>query len=79
MKILRLGSSNVWLASGVVRRPPKQKDFQILRRWIVERTFSWLGRYRCLARDYEHQTSSSESMVYIASIHRPLRPLSCKT
>ena len=64
----------------VVRRSPKAKGFQILpRRWVVERTFSWLGRYRRLARDYEHQTLSSESMVYIASIHRSLRAFSCKT
>jgi len=64
----------------VVRRPPDAKGFQVLpRRWVVERTFSWLGRYRRLARDYEHQTLSSESMVYIASIHRSLRALSCKT
>jgi len=64
----------------VVRRPPHAKGFQILpRRWVVERTFSWLGRYRRLARDYEHQTLSSESMVYIASIHRMLRSLTCKT
>ena len=46
---------------------------------VVERTFGWLGRYRRLARDYEHQTLSSESMVYIASIHRMLRLLSCET
>ena len=64
----------------VVRRPPHAKGFQVLpRRWVVERTFSWLGRYRRLARDYEHQTSSSESMVYLASIHRSLRLLACKT
>ena len=64
----------------IVRRPPHAKGFQVLpRRWVVERTFSWLGRYRRLARDYEHQTLSSESMVYIASIHRSLRWLSCKT
>ena len=64
----------------VVRRPPDAKGFQILpRRWVVERTFGWLGRYRRLARDYEHQTLSSESMVYIASIHRMLRLLNCET
>lgn len=64
----------------IVRRPPDTKGFQVLpRRWVVERTFGWLGRYRRLARDYEHQTLSSESMVYIASIHRMLRLLSCKT
>lgn len=47
-----------------VCRPPDAKDFQILpRRWIVERTFAWFGRYRRLARDYDHQTRFSESMV----------------
>lgn len=64
----------------VVRRPSNAKGFQILpRRWVVERTFGWLGRYRRLGRDYEHQTLSSEAMVYLASIHRLLRLLSCKT
>lgn len=64
----------------VVRRPPDAKGFQILpRRWVVERTFAWFGRYRRLSRDYEHQTLSSESMVYIASIHRMLRLLTCET
>ncbi len=64
----------------IVRRPPKAKGFQLLpRRWVVERTFAWLGRYRRLGRDYEHQTLSSEAVVYIASIHRMLRLLSCET
>jgi len=64
----------------IVRRSDDMKGFQVLpRRWVVERTFGWLGRYRRLARDYEHTTSSSESMVYVASIHRMLRLLSCQT
>jgi putative transposase len=63
----------------VVHRPPDTKGFQILpRRWVVERTFGWLGRYRRLGRDYEHQILSSESVVYIASIHRMLRLLACE-
>jgi len=37
-------------------------------RWVVERTFGWLGRYRRLSRDFEHTVSSSEAMTYIASI-----------
>ena len=58
----------------IVRRLGDVKGFQVLpRRWVVERTFGWLGRYRRLARDYEHTTSSSESMVYIASIRRMLK------
>lgn len=64
----------------IVHRPPGAKGFQLLpRRWVVERTFGWLGRYRRLARDYEHQTLSSESMVYLASIHRMLRLLTSDT
>ena len=64
----------------VVRRSPDVKGFQVLpRRWVVERTFGWLGRYRRLGRDYEHQTRSSEAMVYIASIHRMLRLLTSDT
>jgi putative transposase len=59
-----------------VHRPPETKGFQLLpRRWVVERTFGWLGRYRHLGRDYEHQALSSEAMVYLASIHRMLRLL----
>ena len=60
----------------IVYRPPEARGFQLLpRRWVVERTFGWFGRYRRLSRDYEHQTLSSQSMVYLASIHRMLRLL----
>jgi putative transposase len=45
-------------------------------RYVVERTFSWLGRYRRHSRDYERFTGSSAAMVRISSIHRMLRRLS---
>ena len=58
----------------VVRRPADAKGFTVLsRRWVVERSFGWLGRYRRLCRDFEHTTISSEAMVYLASIRRTLR------
>ena len=58
----------------IVRRSDKVKGFEILpHRWIVERTFGWLGRYRRLARGFEHTVSSSASVVYIASIRRMLK------
>jgi putative transposase len=58
----------------IVRRSDKAKGFAVLpHRWIVERTFGWLGRYRRLSRDFEHTVSSSESVVYIASIRRMLK------
>ena len=58
-----------------MRRSDKAKGFEILpHRWIVERTFGWLGRYRRLSRDFEHTTvSSSEAVVYIASIRHMLK------
>jgi putative transposase len=44
-------------------------------RWIVERTFAWLGRYRRLSKDYEQLLVNSQGMVYLASIHRFLHCL----
>lgn len=43
--------------------------FQVLkRRWVVERTFGWLMRYRRLARDYERTTANAEAMIYWATV-----------
>jgi len=54
--------------------PRHSKGFQVLpHRWIVERTFGWLGRYRRCARDYEHTLTSSEAFVYLASSRRMLK------
>lgn len=64
----------------IVRRPEGSRGFVVLpRRWVVERTFAWLGRYRRLSKDFEHQVASSEAMVYLASIHRMLRLLAAET
>lgn len=58
----------------VVGRPPGARGFQVLpHRWVVERTFGWFGRYRRLARDYEHTIAASEAMAYLASIRRTLK------
>ena len=56
---------------------PKKKDgFKVLKfRWIVERTFAWLGRSRRLSKDYEHTTSSSETWIFIAMTQLMLRRL----
>lgn len=57
----------------VVKRSEAQKGFKLLpRRWVVEHTFAWLGRYRRLSKDYECCAKSSEAMVYLASIRRLL-------
>ena len=58
----------------IVSRPSDTKGFVILpRRWVVERTFAWLGNYRRLSKDYEENIPSSESMIYLASIHRMIK------
>ena len=58
----------------IVRRSDDLKGFHVLpRRWVVERTFGWLGRYRRLSRDFEHTVLCSEAMIYIASIRRMLK------
>ena len=60
----------------IVSRPPGEKGFVLLpRRWVVERSFAWLGNYRRLSKDYEENTLASEGMIYLASIHRMLRRL----
>ena len=58
----------------IVKRPAEQRGFQVQpKRWIVERTLSWLNPFRRLSKDYETTTESSESMIKIAHIHVLLR------
>lgn len=46
------------------------KGFEVLPcRWVVERTFAWLGKYRRLSKDYEALPKVSEAFLYVASIH----------
>ena len=60
----------------IVSPLPSQKGFAVLpRRWVVERTFAWLGNYRRLSKDYEECLRSSEGMIYLASIHTLLKRL----
>ena len=53
----------------VVKRPDKDLHrFKILpKRWIVERTFGWLSKFRRLSKDYEFRTENSETMILIAA------------
>jgi putative transposase len=60
----------------IVKRPTGVKGFQRLPwRWIVERTFGWLGRYRRLSKDYEYLPRTSEAMIRVAMIHLMIRRL----
>jgi putative transposase len=71
-----LVKSGVGYRIEVVGRPAGSKGFvKLPRRWVVERTFAWLGRYRRNSRDYEYYTGTSESMIRISSIHRMLKLL----
>ena len=59
--------------------PPPMPAFTVLkRRWVVERTFAWLGRYRRLSKDYEYLPKSSETMIYLAMSGLMLRRLALK-
>ena len=54
----------------IVKRGGDAVGFAVLpKRWIVERTFAWLGKYRRLSKDYETLTESSESMIRVAMIN----------
>lgn len=52
------------------------RTFVVLpRRWVVERTFAWLGRSRRLSKDYEALCETSQTFVFIAMIHLMARRL----
>ena len=60
----------------VVKRVEGLKGFHVLpKRWIVERTFGWLNRYRRLSKDDEFLTQTSETMIRVAMIHLMIRRL----
>jgi putative transposase len=60
----------------IVKRSDDAKGFELLHhRWIVERTFAWLGRFRRLSKDYEALIETSEAMIRIAMIRLMIRRL----
>ncbi len=76
------GGFEEWVKEGlgwtveIIKKPEDQEGFVVLpRRWVVERTYAWCGKYRRLSKDYEATTSSSETLIYIAMIHRMVRRL----
>jgi len=70
----------LWLLE-IVKRNDAMKGFVVLpRRWVVERTFAWLGRNRRLSKDYERACESSEAWIYVSMVDLMLRRLRpCKT
>ena len=60
----------------IVRRPQDSHQFKVLpRRWVVERTFAWLGRCRRSSKDHEALPETTEAWVNIAMTHLMLRRL----
>ena len=60
----------------VIERPPGSVGYvKLPKRWVVERTFAWIGRCRRNSRDYELYPHSSEAFIKIGSIHLMLRRL----
>ncbi|WZP01263.1 IS5 family transposase (plasmid) [Isosphaeraceae bacterium EP7] len=71
-----LRRSKVGYGVEVVKRPAGSVGFAKLpKRWVVERTFAWLGRYRRNSRDYEWRPESSEAMIRLCSIQGMLARL----
>lgn len=63
-----LGRIGQWTIE-IIKRSGATKGFEVLpRRWVVERTFAWLGRCRRLAKDWETSTSSAECWMIVAHI-----------
>ncbi len=60
----------------IIKRSDSVKGFKLLpRRWVVERTFAWLGRCRRLAKDFERTIASAEAWIFIANIRLLTRRL----
>jgi putative transposase len=60
----------------IVKRPRHTKGFHLLpRRWVIERTFAWLGRNRRLAKDVERLVETSTAMVAVAIVQLLVRRL----
>jgi transposase len=68
------GMRGTWAPVGA---PPRivPRFAVVPRRWVVERTYAWLGRYRRLAKDYEYLPVTSENTVYLAMAFTLLRRL----
>ena len=65
-----------WQCTVEIVKRTEAHIFKVLpRRWVVERTFGWLGRYRRLNRDYERQAQTGEAMVHLAMIRLMLARL----
>jgi putative transposase len=73
-EVVRPPSRWVWVPAD--QEPPPRPAFTVLaRRWVVERTFSWVGQNRRMSKDYERLPESSEAFIYVAMIRLMVRRL----
>jgi transposase len=64
------------LVTEIVKRSDQAQGFEVIpRRWVVERTFAWLGRCRRLAKDFENLTRNALAFIRLASIRLMVRKL----
>ena len=69
-------SQKLWRCTLEIVKRTELHTFKVLpRRWVVERTFGWLGRSRRLSRDYERQAKTGETIIYLAMIRLMLARL----
>ncbi len=70
-----LSNAGKWTIQ-IIRRSDRVKGFEVLpRRWVVERTFAWLGRNRRLAKDFERSIQSSTAWLLLASVQMITRKI----
>ena len=70
------GVRHVWRPAGAPPPSPRPAGFRVLpRRWVVERTFAWLGRCRRLSKDYEALPATEEAWIDLAMIRLMARRL----
>jgi putative transposase len=75
-KLIEWVRTECGLVLEIVKRSDDVKGFKLLpRRWVVERTFAWLGRFRRMSKDYEFNPSTSEAMIHLAMINIMTRRL----
>jgi putative transposase len=75
-KLVRWAQRYLLCRLEVVRRADDVTGFKVLpKRWIVERTFGWIGRYRRSSKDYEQRLQHSEAIILLAMSHLMVRLL----
>jgi len=75
---LRCGRGRRRIHLEIVEKNPDGKFAVLPRRWIVERTFAWLGRSRRLSKDYEALCETAQNLIFIAMIQLMTRRLAHK-